>query len=110
MPSLLSRIEEILLLAIWKLKDNAYGISIREQVEKDTGMEWMSGAIYAPLSRLKKNGYVEAFQDRGSAEQGGRPRIYYKLSSLGMKKLVSIQEVNRSVWLGVPDLKTNAKS
>ena len=106
----LSRIEEILLLAIWKLKDNAYGISIREQVEKDTGMEWMSGAIYAPLSRLKKNGYVEAFQAQGSSEKGGRPRIYYKLSSLGMEKLVSIQEVNRSVWLGVPDLKNKIKS
>jgi len=50
----LSRIEEMLLLAIWKLKDDAYGISIRDQVEKDTGVEWMSGAIYAPLSRLKK--------------------------------------------------------
>lgn len=106
----LSRIEEILLLAIWKLKDNAYGISIREQVEKDTGMEWMSGAIYAPLSRLKKNGYVETFQARGSTEKGGRPRIYYKLSSLGMKKLVSLQEVNKSVWLGVPDLKNKIKS
>ena len=42
----LSRIEEILLLAIWKLKDNAFGIAIREQVEQDTGMSWMSGAIY----------------------------------------------------------------
>jgi DNA-binding PadR family transcriptional regulator len=106
----LSRIEEILLLAIWKLRDNAYGISIREQVEKDTGMEWMSGAIYAPLSRLKKNGYVDSFQAKGSSEKGGRPRIYYKLTSLGMKKLVSIQEVNKSVWLGVPDLKTKVKS
>ncbi|MEE9501826.1 MAG: helix-turn-helix transcriptional regulator [Candidatus Aminicenantaceae bacterium] len=106
----LSRIEEILLLAIWKLKDNAYGISIRDLVGKDTGIEWMSGAIYAPLSRLKKNGYVETYQAKGSTEKGGRPRIYYKLSFLGMKKLVSIQEVNKSVWLGVPDLKNKAKS
>ncbi len=106
----LSRIEEILLLAIWKLKNNAYGISIRDQVEKDTGIEWMSGAIYAPLSRLKKNGYVETYQAKGSTEKGGRPRIYYKLSFLGMKKLVSIQEVNKSVWLGVPNLKHKANS
>lgn len=106
----LSRIEEILLLAIWKLKDNAYGISIRDQVEKDTGVEWMSGAIYAPLSRLKKNGYVQNFQAKSTTEKGGRPRIYYKLSSLGLKKLVSIQEVNKSVWLGVPDLKNKIKS
>jgi len=106
----LSRIEEILLLAIWKLKDNAYGISIRDQVEKDTGRKWMSGAIYAPLSRLKKNGYVDTLQAKGSTEKGGRPRIYYKLSPLGLKKLVSIQEVTKSVWLGIPDLKTKAKS
>ena len=49
---MLSRIEEILLLAIWKLKDNAYGISITHQVERDTGVKWVSGAIYAPLNRL----------------------------------------------------------
>ena len=101
----LSRIEEILLLAIWKLKDNAFGSSIREQVEKDTGVHWMSGAIYAPLNRLKKNGYVTTIQAKGSTEIGGRPRIYYKLTPLGQQKLISIQEVNRSIWLGVPDLK-----
>lgn len=105
----LSRIEEILLLAIWKLGDNAYGISIREQVEKDTGIEWMAGAIYAPLKRLKKNGYVKTIGAEGSTTIGGRPRIYYRLSSLGSKKLVSLQEVNKSVWLGVPDLKQEFK-
>lgn len=101
----LSRIEEILLLAIWKLADNAYGISIREQVERDTGTEWMSGAIYAPLNRLKKNGYVETILAQGSTDRGGRPRIYYRLTSLGEKKLANIQEVSRSIWTGVPDLK-----
>ncbi len=101
----LSRVEEILLLAIWKLADDAYGISIRKQVEQDTGMEWMSGAIYAPLNRLKKNGYVETIQAHGSTDLGGRPRIYYRLTSLGERKLANIQEVNRSIWTGVPDLK-----
>ncbi len=101
----LSRIEEILLLSIYKLKDNAFGISIREQVEKDTGIEWLSGAIYAPLSRLKKNGYVNAVEAEGSTGQGGRPRIYYNLSPRGMEKLAAIQQVNISVWDGVPNLK-----
>jgi len=106
----LSRIEEILLLAIWKLGDNAYGISIREQVEKDTGIEWMAGAIYAPLSRLKKSGFVETIQAKASTAIGGRPRIYYRLSSLGQNKLASLQEVNKSVWLDVPDLKQEFES
>jgi PadR family transcriptional regulator PadR len=100
----LSRIEEILLLSIWKLKDNAYGISIREQVEQDTGVRWLSGAIYAPLNRLRKNGYVSTRQAEQPAELGGRPRIYYTLTELGKEKLISIQQVNRDVWQDVPDL------
>jgi DNA-binding PadR family transcriptional regulator len=100
----LSRIEEILLLSIWKLKDNAYGISIREQVEQDTGVRWLSGAIYAPLNRLRKNGYVSTRQAEQPAELGGRPRIYYTLTEVGKEKLISIQRVNRDVWQDVPDL------
>jgi PadR family transcriptional regulator PadR len=101
----LSRIEEILLLAIWKLKDNAFGISIREQVERDTGTKWLSGAIYAPLNRLKKNGYVKTKKAKGSTDLGGRPRIYYVLTPLGEKKLRSIQELNKVMWAEVPDMK-----
>jgi len=101
----LSRIEEILLLTIWKLGENAYGISIRQQVELDTGVTWMSGAIYAPLQRLKKNGYVRTSQAEGAAEMGGRPRIYYSLTALGEEKLVSMQAINQSLWNQVPDLK-----
>jgi len=90
----LSRIEEILLLAIWKLKDEAYGIAIRRQVEKDT-----------PLSRLKDKGFVESVKAEKSAEKSGRPRIYYRLTPSGLGRLISAQEVNRLLWHGVPDLK-----
>ena len=101
----LSRIEEILLLTIWKLKDNAFGIAIRRQVEKDTGISWLSEAIYAPLSRLKDKGYVQSQKSEKSAEKGGRPRVYYRLTQSGMKRLAAVQETNRTLWHGVPDLK-----
>ena len=102
---LLSRTEEIILLAIWKLEDNAYGISIRRQIEKDTGASWLSEAIYAPLGRLKKNGYVTAIKDRNPKDKGGRPRIYYKLTSTGKKRLAEMQEVTKNLWYGMPELK-----
>ncbi len=101
----LSRIEEILLLAIWKLEDDAYGIAIRHQVERDTGITWLSEAIYAPLSRLKDKGYIESVKAEKSTEKGGRPRIYYRLTPSGLGRLISVQEVSRSLWRGVPDLK-----
>ena len=103
--ALLSRIEEILLLAIWKLGDEAYGIAIRRQVEKDTGLSWLSDAIYAPLSRLKEKGYVKSNRAERTTEKGGRPRVYYRLSPSGLDRLISVQEVNRKLWGGVPDLK-----
>lgn len=101
----LSRIEEILLLAIWKLRDEAYGMNIRQQVEKDTGLTWLSEAIYAPLSRLKEKGYVKTLKAATASEKSGRPRIYYRLTRAGLDRMIDIQEVNRSLWAGVPDLK-----
>jgi PadR family transcriptional regulator PadR len=104
----LTRIEEILLLSIWKLEDNAYGISIREQVEKDTGVSWLSGAIYAPLNRLKKNGYIAARAAKGAGECGGRPRIYYTLTPRGREELCAIQAMTRDLWAGVSLLRDEA--
>jgi len=106
----LSRIEEILLLAIWKLNEDAYGIAIRRQVEKDTGLSWLSEAIYAPLSRLKDKGYVQSIKAKRSTEKGGRPRIYYRLTPSGLDRLISVQKVTRSLWEGIPDLKKATKN
>jgi len=103
--SLIPRIEEILLLAIWKLEDQAYGVEIIEQVEKDTGISWLSGSIYGALTRLKKNGYVTSVKTGYSSGQAGRPRIYYQLTSSGLKELIRIQQINQGIWKGVPDLK-----
>jgi len=101
----LSRIEEIILLAIWKLNDNAYGMSIRNHVAEDTGVTWLSGAIYAPLGRLLINGYVNSTKGEATPERGGRHKIYYHLTSKGKEKLVEIQAVNNTIWLGVPAIK-----
>ena len=99
----LPKIEEILLLAIWKLKDNAYGTTIIEQVEKDTGSSWVSGSVYSALARLKKNKYIDTEKIEKSSERIGRPRIYYKLTASGRQKLVSAQKVTQLMWDGVPD-------
>ena len=100
----LSRIEEILLLSIWKLKDDAFGVAIIEQVERDTGTTWMSGSIYGALTRLKKNGYITTTRVQQSPEQMGRPRIYYQLTRAGLDKLIAVQKVSQSMWSGVPNL------
>jgi len=106
----LPRIEEILLLTIWKLESNAYGLALIEQVEKDTGTTWLTGSIYGALTRLKRNGYVTAKKMNHPAEHTGRPRVYYTLTPHGLQKLAAIQKVNNSLWQGVPDLEESTKN
>jgi len=101
---LLSRSEEIVLLSIWKLQDNAYGVSIRDKVIESTGYEWSIGALYAPLHRLQKKGLVETREGDPVPERGGRRKIFYRLTSQGREALLRIKQVLDVVWSDVPDL------
>ena len=102
---LLSRKEEIILLAVWTLQDNAYGVTIREYIEKSTGVKWVFGAIYSPLGRLVNNGYIESYSSEPIPERGGRSKIMYRLTSRGVDALRAIQEVHNVMWEKIPNLK-----
>jgi PadR family transcriptional regulator PadR len=95
---LLSRSEEIVLMAVWKLKDNAYGVTIREQVSKDTGHEWSFGAIYKPLKQLTHKHYVEKRKSESSPDRGGRSKYMYTLTREGKEALREIRRIIKSVW------------
>ena len=101
---LLSRIEEIILLSIWRLQDNAYGMTIREEVIKATGKKWLLGAIYAPLGRLQKNGLVQTIKGEPTPERGGRAKVFYRLTHQGRKALLDIEKVNAVIWSDIPPL------
>jgi PadR family transcriptional regulator PadR len=99
---LLTRMEEIILISIWRLKDNAYGITIREEVGQATGEEWALGAIYPFLSRLHRAGLVRTITGRATPERGGRHKIYYRLTDTGQEALAEVQEVHQRTWDGIP--------
>jgi DNA-binding PadR family transcriptional regulator len=104
---LLSRKEEMLLLAVWKLQDKegAYGVTIRKHIEAKTGIKWLFGAIYAPLGRLVDTGYVETYTSDPLPERGGRRKILYRLTSAGKDALLKVKEINTALWLDIPRLK-----
>ncbi|MCP4727078.1 MAG: PadR family transcriptional regulator [bacterium] len=100
---LLSRSEEIILLAVWRLRENAYGVTIREQVSKATGHDWPFGAIYVPLDKLTKKRYVRKTMGEPTSERGGRRKCLYELTSDGRNALKSIRQVQDDLWDGIPD-------
>ncbi len=101
---LLSRSEEIILLAIFRLKDNAYGVTIREQVSEVTGNEWTFGAIYVPLDKLTSKGFVSKMISEPTARRGGRSKCLYELTSAGKTALKQIMEVQEALWRDIPKI------
>ncbi|OGU55524.1 MAG: hypothetical protein A2V66_07150 [Ignavibacteria bacterium RBG_13_36_8] len=102
--NLLSRAEEIVLMAIWKLRGNAYGVTIRKEIFETTGQEWSIGAIYAPLHRIEQKGLVTTLKGEPIAERGGRSKVYYEVTPDGKKALIEIKKVNEALWTDVPSI------
>jgi PadR family transcriptional regulator PadR len=99
---LLSRNEEIVLLAIWRLEDNAYGVTIRDLVSEITGQDWTFGAIYVPLDKLTRKGFVTKTLSEPTSKRGGRSKCMYELSSTGKRALKEIRQVQEALWKNIP--------
>ena len=101
---LLSRSEEIVLLAIWKLLGNAYGVTIRDLVSELTSQDWTLGAIYVPLDKLTRKEYVKKYMSNPTTNRGGRSKCLYELTDDGKKALKEIREVQEALWKDVPNI------
>jgi PadR family transcriptional regulator PadR len=99
---LLTRSEEYVLLAVWRLKGNAYTLSIMKQVSEVTGYQWQLGAIYVPLDKLTQKGYMKKNKGDPTRERGGRSKFLYALTPAGKKALQEIRAVQDTVWAGIP--------
>jgi PadR family transcriptional regulator PadR len=94
----LSRSEEIILLSILKLGGDAYGVSIRSQIWKDTGDKWSFASIYTPLDKLSKKGFVKKTKGDPLPERGGKSKFYYRVTPEGKKALIELYEKHQKVW------------
>lgn len=100
---LLSRSEEMLLLAVWRLQDNAYGVTIRDQLKAVTGKTWSFGALFVSLDRLSKKGFVTSYYSDPLPQRGGRRRRMYRLNKAGRQALLDIRVVEKALWDGVSE-------
>jgi DNA-binding PadR family transcriptional regulator len=100
----LTKAEETLLLAILRLKDNAYGVAIKQHLQKTTGKAIPYGTLYFILEQLAKKGYVKRFTGESKPERGGRSRIYYNLTSQGSTALKHAYKMQRKIWDGYAEL------
>jgi DNA-binding PadR family transcriptional regulator len=105
---LLTRAEEYVLLAIWRLQADAYSLRIQEEIHGIAGEKWSLGTIYAPLERLEKRRFITSALSESTPERGGRQRRIYSLTNTGKAALVRTRKVHESFWEDLPDLAPEA--
>jgi PadR family transcriptional regulator PadR len=95
---LLSRSEEMVLLTIWKLQEEAYCVPIREHLNTITKKKWSFGSIYDPLERLERKGSLDSYLTEPTKERGGRSKRIYRLTNQGQKALIEIRKIQEAMW------------
>ena len=100
---ILSRADELVLLSIWRLQSNAYGVTIRKHIIEMTGKDWSVGAIYDSLEKLTNCCYLDSIQGDPTPERGGRSKRYFKLTPDGLTALKKMKEVQDAMWHNLPN-------
>jgi PadR family transcriptional regulator PadR len=80
----LGEFEHIVILALMRLSDQAYGVTVRQEIEVRTGREVSIGAIYATLGRLETKGYVHSYLGDPTPERGGRSKRFFRVTAKGV--------------------------
>lgn len=97
----LGEFEQIVLLAVLRLGEDAYGVPIRAEIEKCTGRDPSLGAVYVTLSRLEAKGYVESALGEPTAQRGGRAKKYFRATQHGISACRRSQAAIRNLLCGL---------
>jgi len=102
-PDLPSDFEQQVLLAVWRLGAEAYGATVRDELEVRTGREVAQGAVYTTLIRLEKKGYLASRMSDPTPVRGGKARRLFTITARGMQGVQDARVVMDRLWDGLPD-------
>jgi len=99
----ISKAEEMVLLAILRLGDNAYGVSIRRQIHRDAGKDYTYGTLYGLLRQMERKGYIRKQKGEPLPKKGGRSKSYFTLTPVGARALKEAMELHERMWKDVDE-------
>jgi DNA-binding PadR family transcriptional regulator len=103
--SYLSELELLVLLALIRLGDEAYGVTVSAEIERQTGREAALGSVYATLERLTEKGLVGSELGEPTAERGGRARRYFHPTAKGLDRIRETRQALKRMWRRLPELR-----
>jgi DNA-binding PadR family transcriptional regulator len=100
----LGNFELMVMLALIRLGDAAYGVPISQEIEKRSGREVALGSVYAALERLERKGLIKSELGEPTAERGGRAKRHFQVTGLGLRQVRETQRTLTKLWQGLPEL------
>src|ERR1700685_1496408 len=97
----LGEFEHIIMLALLRLEDRAYGVTVRQEIESRTQREVSIGAVYATLERLETKGYVRSHRGEPTPERGGRSKRFFRVTAKGLTAVNRTHHALRSMIQGL---------
>jgi DNA-binding PadR family transcriptional regulator len=101
----LSNFELMVMLAIIRIGDGAYGVSISDEIEATTGSEVLLGSVYDAVNRLEEKGLIDSSLGEATPERGGRAKRHFRTTSKGLQLVRETQKSLVKLWKGLPELK-----
>jgi PadR family transcriptional regulator PadR len=92
------------MLALLRLGEDAYGVPIAQEIERQTGREVALGSVYAALERLQGQGLVSSRLGEPTAARGGKAKKYFRLTSQGLREVRETRYALMNLWRGLREL------
>jgi PadR family transcriptional regulator PadR len=100
---LLTRKEELIMLAIFHLDNGASLVNIRKFLNRYTNKRWSPGNVYVPLDALSRKKYLDFSVGEPSPRRGGKAKKIYRLTDSGIEALEELRRLQERFWAGVPE-------
>lgn len=94
----LGEFQEVVLLTVAILNEDAYGVKIQEEIQDELGRSISRGALHAALVRLEDKGFLKSEMGQASSERGGRRKRIYTVTSTGKETLHNIRDMREQLW------------
>lgn len=102
---MLGEFEHIVLLALLRLGDRAYGVSVRKEIQSRTKRDVSIGAVYATLDRLQAKGYVDSSYGAPTPERGGRSKRHFRITAQGATAVNRTHQALQSMTEGLDGIR-----
>ncbi|MEL6538762.1 MAG: PadR family transcriptional regulator [Bacteroidota bacterium] len=94
----LGEFEELVLLVVGVLYDEAYGVAIQKQIAEQTGRSINISAVHSALHRLEEKSFLESRMGGATTERGGRRKRYFRVTTAGQRALANVREMRNQLW------------